>query len=118
MLVTLHLILGLLVVASSAAAAAVLAGAARSGAPVDGRAAQILAVARGSLALQIVLGVVLAAGGSVGVAAHYLVAMAAGVAAWVGFTRQRSSPAPARDAAIASAAAALLSLAALLLGWR
>lgn len=118
MLATVHLILGAVVVVSNGAAAGLLAGLARRSAPVDGRAARLLAAARACLALQIVLGVVLAAGGAVGVAAHYLEAMAAGVAAWVGFTRQRGGPAPARDAAIASAVAAILALAALLLGWR
>lgn len=118
MLVTAHLLVAFVVVASYGAAATLLWPQARQGAPVGGRAGQLLALARGSLTLQLGLGLALAAGGAVGAAAHYLAAMAAGVAAWVGFTRQRSAANPAREAALTSALVALLALAALLLGWR
>lgn len=118
MLVVAHLIIGLVVVASNGAAATLLWQIARRDEAVGGRAGQLLALARGSLALQVVVGVILAAGGAVGVAGHYLLALAAAVAAWVGFTRQKTSARPALDAAIASAVTALLALAALILGWR
>jgi hypothetical protein len=117
MLVALHIAVGLVVVAGNAAAALWLARLDRANAPVAGRPGQLLAAARAALALQILLGVALAAGGAVGVAPHYLAAMGAGAAAWLGFTRQREAARPARVAAVASAVAALLALAALLLAW-
>jgi hypothetical protein len=117
-LATVHLIVGLVVVGSNAAAAALLWADAQRAAPPGERAGRLLALARGSLALQILLGLVLAAGGAVGAAAHYLAAFAAAGVAWAGFARQRSGPAPARDAAVACGVTALLALAALILGWR
>jgi hypothetical protein len=117
MLTLLHLYLGLLVVLSNGVAALWLFLFDRWGRELTNWSLLALYTARTSLALQIGLGIVLIGGGSVGVNTHYLLAILAGVATWVAFTRSRRAPNhPLRILALGCALTSALALGAYLAG--
>jgi hypothetical protein len=116
MLTLVHATIGTLVIATNAIAALWLWLRTRWGMPLDSGALWALRLARGALALQVVLGVALIGGGAVGSTGHYLFALAALGASWYGFTASRRPGRLQRHAiALGCAATALLALGAYLL---
>lgn len=117
MLTLVHATIGTLVIVTNAIAALWLWLLVRWGRPLVGGALWALRAARGTLALQLVLGVALIGGGAVGRSGHYVFALAALGAAWYAFTAARR---PGRfqpyASALGCAATAACALGAYLLG--
>ena len=112
-----HQTIGFLVVVSNMIAAVWIGLLAYWGREIERGALWTLWVARGTLALQVLLGVTLIGDGAVGRTGHYLFAMIAVVAAWFTYTTsRRPGTDQKRTLAIGCAAVGICALGASLRG--
>lgn len=118
MLTLVHLYLGTLAVLTNIIAALWLFLLDRQQRPLHRWSSFALFTARGTLALQVIVGLGLIGRGGVGRQLHYLLAIAAIVVTWVTYTRSRRAGAQhaLRTLALGCAASSLLTLGAYLSG--
>lgn len=116
MLPLIHATIGTLVIVTNAIAAVWLWLCDRWEQPLVFGPRWALWVARGTLALQVALGLALIGSGAVGRTGHYLFALIAVVSSWYAFTTSRRNTHPLRVLALGCAASALCAFGAYLLG--